>query len=116
VHEDGFVKTSGDDVDVALSAAAAGAAVVRAAYGAVHVRYSKSGPDFATETDLDAERAIFRVIETARPNDTRIGEESGDRSLSDGERRTSAMGTSRTTCTSQRGSRSVVAPAASSQT
>lgn len=76
--EDGVVKTFGDDVDVALSAAAAGAAVVRAAYGGEHVRYAKSGSDFATETDLDAERAIFGVIAAARPADTRIGEESGE--------------------------------------
>jgi myo-inositol-1(or 4)-monophosphatase len=69
--------SAGSDVEVALAAAAAGAAVVRAAYGAVHVRHAKDGSDFATEADLDAECAILGVIETARPGDRRIGEESG---------------------------------------
>lgn len=66
------------DIEVALAAAAAGAAVVRAAYGTDSTRHAKSGLDFATDTDLDAERAIFDVIARARPQDTRIGEESGE--------------------------------------
>ena len=70
--------SAGSDVEVALAAATAGAAVVRAAYGAVHVRHAKGGADFATEADLDAERAILGVIEAARPGDARIGEESGE--------------------------------------
>jgi hypothetical protein len=41
------------DVEVALAAAAAGAAVVRAAYGGEHLRHMKSDSDFATETDLE---------------------------------------------------------------
>lgn len=65
------------DVDVALSAAAAGAAVVRAAYGGEVVRHAKAGLDFATDTDLAAERAILDVLATARPDDARVGEESG---------------------------------------
>ena len=70
--------SAGSDVEVALAAATAGAAVVRAAYGAAHVRHAKGGADFATEADLDAERAILGVIEAARPGDARIGEESGE--------------------------------------
>jgi 3'-phosphoadenosine 5'-phosphosulfate (PAPS) 3'-phosphatase len=66
------------DIDIALAAAAAGAAVVRAAYGTDSTRHPKSGLDFATDTDLEAERAIFEVIAQARPQDTRIGEESGE--------------------------------------
>lgn len=65
------------DVDVALAAAAAGATVVRAAYGSELTRHSKSGLDFATDVDVNAERAIFDVIATARPGDARIGEETG---------------------------------------
>lgn len=65
------------DIDVALSAAAAGAAVVRAAYGGEVTRHGKGGLDFATDTDVDAERAILDVIAAARPDDARVGEESG---------------------------------------
>jgi len=77
VRQDGRVTSATSDIDVALAAAAAGAAVVRAAYGAEHIRYAKIGSDFATETDIAAENAIFAVIESARPADARIGEESG---------------------------------------
>ncbi len=65
------------DVDVALAAAEAGAAVVRAAYGTDLHRHVKSGSDFATDADIKAEQAILAVIEAARPADMRIGEESG---------------------------------------
>lgn len=65
------------DVDVALSAAAAGAAVVRAAYGTELTRHTKSGSDFATDADFHAERAVLDVIAGARPDDARIGEETG---------------------------------------
>lgn len=65
------------DVEVALAAARAGAEVVRAAYGTEVTRHTKSDSDFATNADLEAEHAILRVIESARPADTRIGEESG---------------------------------------
>jgi myo-inositol-1(or 4)-monophosphatase len=51
--------------------------VVRAAYGTDLIRHAKSGSDFATNADLEAELAILRVIESARPADTRLGEESG---------------------------------------
>jgi myo-inositol-1(or 4)-monophosphatase len=66
------------DLDVALSAAAAGAAVVRAAYGTEQTRHSKTERDFATDADLDAERAILSVLAAARPDDARIGEETGE--------------------------------------
>ncbi len=65
------------DMEVALAAAQAGAEVVRAAYGTELTRHAKSDSDFATDADLEAEHAILRVIESARPTDTRIGEESG---------------------------------------
>ena len=72
------MRASETDAAVAVSAAVAGAAVVRAAYGAVHVRHAKSGTDFATEADLEAEAAILGVIGAARPGDTLVGEESGE--------------------------------------
>ncbi len=65
------------DMDVALSAATAGAQIVRAAYGTQVTRHAKSGLDFATDVDLEAETAILGVIESARPEDARVGEESG---------------------------------------
>lgn len=74
--DDGTVSRT-SDVDVALTAAAAGAEVVRAQYGGAVTRHAKSGLDFATDADLDAERAILDVLEAARPEDRRVGEESG---------------------------------------
>ncbi|MFD2768507.1 inositol monophosphatase family protein [Micromonospora eburnea] len=65
------------DVAVAVAAAEAGAAVVRSRYGATLTRVEKSGGDFATEADLDAEQAILDVIRAARPDDAVLGEESG---------------------------------------
>jgi len=65
------------DVEVALAAAAAGAAVVRAAYGGSLPRRAKAGLDFTTDVDLAAERAILQVITAARPDDGTVGEETG---------------------------------------
>jgi fructose-1,6-bisphosphatase/inositol monophosphatase family enzyme len=64
------------DVEVALAAAEAGAAVVRSSYGRELERFAKSGTDFATNVDLESERAILAVIAEARPDDAREGEES----------------------------------------
>ncbi len=71
------------DIDVALAAAQAGVDVVRAAYGTSLIRYAKSDSDFATNVDLDAERAILDVTPAERPADTRVGEESGRTAASD---------------------------------
>ena len=65
------------DAEVAIQAAEAGAAVVRAKYGVPLARYDKSPTDFATEADLEAERAILDVLRAARPDDAVIGEEYG---------------------------------------
>lgn len=65
------------DTEVALAAAQAGAEVVRTAYGTESTQHAKSHRDFATDADLDSERAILEVIELARPEDARFGEESG---------------------------------------
>lgn len=40
-------------------------------------RYAKSGTDFATTADLEAEQAILDVLRAARPQDAFVGEESG---------------------------------------
>jgi myo-inositol-1(or 4)-monophosphatase len=65
------------DVEVAITAAEAGAAVIRATYGAPVTRYAKSASDFATETDLEAERAIKGAVRQAFPDDAFLGEEGG---------------------------------------
>lgn len=65
------------DEDLAVEAATAGAAVVRARYGAPLERYAKTGNDFATAADLEAEQAILAVITAARPDDAFVGEECG---------------------------------------
>ena len=65
------------DGDLAVAAAAAGAAVVRARYGGPLERYAKTGNDFATAADLEAEQAILEVIRAARPDDAFLGEEGG---------------------------------------
>lgn len=66
-----------NDVEVAIAATEAGAAVVRQAYGGALTKLAKSVTDFATNADLDAERAIVEVITGARPEDAVEGEESG---------------------------------------
>ena len=65
------------DVEVAIAAAEAGAAVIRATYGGPVTRYAKSAADFATETDLEAERAIKATVREAFPDDAFLGEEGG---------------------------------------
>lgn len=65
------------DTDVAVAAAEAGAAVVRRRYGAPVVKSFKSERDFATEVDLEAERAVQDVVAQHRPDDAFEGEEVG---------------------------------------
>ena len=65
------------DADVAVAAALAGAVVVRALFGSVLARFDKSGGDFATTADLEAEKAVIGIIRAARPADAVTGEESG---------------------------------------
>lgn len=66
-----------DDVEVAIAAAEAGAAVIRGMYGTAVGRHDKSATDFATDADLAAEKAIGEVIRAARPGDAVVGEEFG---------------------------------------
>ncbi|MFC4531202.1 inositol monophosphatase family protein [Sphaerisporangium dianthi] len=74
------------DGELAVAAAQAGAAVVRAMYGASLARFEKSAGDFATAADIEAEKAVIDVIRAARPGDAVTGEESG-RTGSDGAER-----------------------------
>jgi myo-inositol-1(or 4)-monophosphatase len=72
---------------VAVAAALTGAAVVRAMFGSTLARFDKSGGDFATAADLEAEKAIIGVIRAARPGDAIVGEESGRAGPDGAERR-----------------------------
>jgi myo-inositol-1(or 4)-monophosphatase len=65
------------DEELAIAAAQAGAAVVRAKYGAALTRFEKNGGDFATAADIEAEKAIIDVLRSARPDDAVTAEESG---------------------------------------
>jgi myo-inositol-1(or 4)-monophosphatase len=65
------------DGDLAIAAALAGAEVVRSRYGASLARFDKSGGDFATAADIEAEKAIIDTLLGARPDDVVVGEESG---------------------------------------
>jgi myo-inositol-1(or 4)-monophosphatase len=65
------------DAELAVAAAQAGAAVVRAMYGTRLERFGKPGGDFATAADLEAERAVVEVIRARRPADAVTGEERG---------------------------------------
>ena len=76
------------DLELAIAAAAAGAAVVRSKYGTVVARHDKSATDFANgPADLEAERAILEVIQSARPADAILGEEYGASGEADASRR-----------------------------
>jgi len=66
-----------DDVDVAIAAAEAGAAVVRRWFGGALQHVDKGAGDFATTADLEAEDAILSVLRGQRPEDGLLGEETG---------------------------------------
>jgi myo-inositol-1(or 4)-monophosphatase len=66
-----------NDAEVARTAAEAGAAIVRDRFGGAHRRLEKEGLDFATDVDIDAERAVIEVLRRHRPADHVLGEEGG---------------------------------------
>lgn len=74
------------DAEVAVVAARAGAVVVRARYGQPVERYAKSGNDFATAADIEAETAILDALRAARPDDAVLGEETGRTGDTDADR------------------------------
>lgn len=65
------------DSALARTAAEAGASVVRARYGTSHQRITKSPSDFATDVDVAAEQLIVEVVQSRRPDDAFLAEESG---------------------------------------
>ncbi|MFG1873585.1 hypothetical protein ACGFIV_01960 [Sphaerisporangium sp. NPDC049003] len=54
------------DGELTVKAAQAGAAVVRAMYGAPLTRIQKSAGDFATAADIEAENTILDVLRRDR--------------------------------------------------
>jgi myo-inositol-1(or 4)-monophosphatase len=62
---------------LALTAAQAGAGVVRRMYGAALTQIRKGSGDFATAADIEAENTILGVIRANRPDDAVTAEESG---------------------------------------
>lgn len=66
-----------DDVELAIAAAEAGAAVVRNRFGTPLTRTGKGGTDLATDVDVEAERTIIELLVVNRPADRIVGEESG---------------------------------------
>lgn len=76
-----------DDLSVALTAARAGAAVVRAGLGAATAAGYKRDRSPVTAIDRAAEEAILAVIIDARPDDAVVAEEGGDRRATRGARR-----------------------------
>ncbi|MFG3323860.1 inositol monophosphatase family protein [Streptomyces sp. NPDC048171] len=72
-----------DDAAVAIAGAQAGAYVVRNLYGRRLNRIDKGAGDFATDADVEAEKAILGVIRARRPDDAVLGEESGLRGGAD---------------------------------
>lgn len=75
------------DIEVAIAAVLAGAAIVRRDYGAEHERAGRTPGAVGTRTDLDAEVAIRDVLSRSRPHDALRGEETGDSGPSAASRR-----------------------------
>ncbi|MFI1888496.1 inositol monophosphatase family protein [Streptomyces jumonjinensis] len=82
-----LITNTESDARLAVTAAQAGAAVVRDMYGTTLARYEKSAGDFATAADLAAEKAVLGVLRAARPDDAVTGEESGHTGADGAERR-----------------------------
>ncbi|MFK4067249.1 inositol monophosphatase family protein [Streptomyces sp. NPDC029674] len=78
--------TGWDDAAVAAAGARAGADVVREMYGQRLDRFDKGAGDFATAADVAAEQAILDVLRAARPRDSVLGEEGGQRGAADAAR------------------------------
>ena len=66
-----------NDIDLAIAVADAGAAVVRRHFGTRLQRLDKGAGDFATNADVEAERAMLALLHRERPDDAVLGEESG---------------------------------------
>lgn len=68
-----------NDLDLALAAAATGAAVVRNGFGAHQTTEQKGRLDPVTEIDRASEKAIVDLLTSHRPDDGILGEEGSER-------------------------------------
>lgn len=66
-----------NDIEVAIATALAGAAVVRQRFDTALQRLDKGDGDFATDADVEAERAMLALLRAKRPDDAILGEETG---------------------------------------
>ena len=66
-----------NDAEVAITAAEAGASIVRQRFGTALEVHAKEGDDFATNADLEAEAVMLALLRRERPDDAVLGEESG---------------------------------------
>lgn len=69
------------DVETAIAVAEAGAEVVRHRFGTSLDRLDKEAGDFATNADVEAERAMLALLHEQRPEDKILGEEGGESGL-----------------------------------
>jgi myo-inositol-1(or 4)-monophosphatase len=67
----------GSDADLAIAVVEVGAAIVRRRFGAALGRREKGPGDFATDADVEAERAMLALLRAERPSDVVLGEEMG---------------------------------------
>jgi myo-inositol-1(or 4)-monophosphatase len=75
-----------NDVELAIAVAEQGAAVVRRCFGSTLQRLDKGGGDFATNADVEAEKAMLALLNRERPGDAILGEETGRTGSHDGSR------------------------------
>ena len=66
------------DVETAIAVAEVGAQVVRRRFGTSLERLDKGAGDFATNADVEAERAMRTLLQEQRPEDKVLGEEGGE--------------------------------------
>lgn len=66
-----------NDSELAIAVAEEGAAVVRRCFGSSLQRLDKGGGDFATNADVEAEKAMLALLNRERPGDGILGEETG---------------------------------------
>jgi myo-inositol-1(or 4)-monophosphatase len=66
-----------DDFALAIAVANEGAVIVRDRFGTNLTRLDKGAGDFATNADIEAEKAMLALLRRERPDDGILGEESG---------------------------------------
>ncbi len=66
-----------NDIELAITLANTGAEIVRSRFGTTLQCLDKGGGDFATNADIEAEKAMLALLHGERPEDAVLGEESG---------------------------------------